>query len=198
MADETLLLASKSPIRAELLRRAGLAVEIRPAAIDERAAEAAWAGAGPPEIACRLAEAKALAVSHEAPGRLVLGADQTLDLDGIRFTKSVDRAAARRTIERLSGRTHRISSGFALARDGAVIRSGVAEARLAMRPLSPGAIERYLDRAGETILGSVGCYQLEALGAALFERVEGDFFTVLGLPLLDVLAALRAERLIEE
>jgi septum formation protein len=188
-----LVLASKSAIRAKILTDAGLPVEARAAGIEERAVEASLAadGATPQSVAGALAAAKAIDVSSRMPGRLVLGADQTLSLGVERFTKPVDIETGRMQLMRLSGQTHALASGAAIARDGLVLWSVVAEARLTMRPLSDEFIATYLDLAGDSVLTSVGGYQFEGLGAHLFERVEGDFFTILGLPLLPALEGLR-------
>lgn len=188
-----LALASKSAIRASILTGAGLPVETRPADIDERAVEAELTGDGasPANVAGALAAAKAVEVSLHLPGRLVVGADQTLALGAERFTKPADREAGRRQLERLSGRAHVLSSGVALAIDGVALWTEVQQARLTMRTLSPTFIESYLDAAGDGARLSVGGYQFEGVGAHLFETVEGDFFTILGLPLLPLLSALR-------
>lgn len=191
---EPLVLASASAIRARILTDAGLPVAVRPSQIDERAVEAALTGddRAPAGVAVALGRAKAIDVSLRAPGVLVIGADQTLSLDGERFSKPADMTAAREQLVRLSGRTHVLASAAAIARDGALLWSGVDEARLAMRELSPEFLDAYLDAAGEGVLSSVGGYRYEGLGAHLFERVDGDFRTVLGLPLTPALAALRA------
>ncbi|MFC7052486.1 Maf family protein [Hansschlegelia quercus] len=186
-----LVLASTSAIRLRVLAEAGLPAEAVGSGVDERAVEVSSGAATPAAVAVSLSQAKALAVSDRMPGRLVLGCDQTLDLDGERFTKPVDRDAARAQLERLSGRTHRLVSGSALARDGLLLWSGFADARLTMRPLSADFIALYLQEAGDAPLSSVGGYQYEGLGAHLFERVDGDDRTVFGLPLLIVLEALR-------
>ncbi|MFC3691437.1 Maf family protein [Chenggangzhangella methanolivorans] len=188
-----LVLASKSEIRAQLLESAHIPTEIRGAEIDERAVEASLSGDGlsPASVAGSLAAAKAIDVSSRMPGRLVLGADQTLALDGERFTKPKDRESGRAQLLKLSGRTHTLASGAALVRDGAVLWSGISKANLTMRELSDEFVEIYLDVTGEAALSSVGGYQYEGAGVHLFEEVEGDFSTILGLPLLLVTAALR-------
>lgn len=187
----TLVLASTSSTRIALLRNAGLVFEARSPGVDERSVEAPLlvAGATPSEIALELARAKALAL--EAPGELVLGADQVLDLDGTRFTKPADRAAAAAQIATLAGRTHRLRTAIVLVRDGDILFEHVSTASLTMRPLSAEAIERYLDAAGESALWSVGAYLLEGVGIQLFLAIEGDYFSILGLPLLPLLAELR-------
>lgn len=188
-----LVLASKSKVRRTLLEAAGIPVEIDPAAIDERAAEAPHAGASPQNIALLLAREKALAVARRRPGALVLGADQTLALGNRRFSKPATIAAAREQLALLSGKTHALHSGVAMARDGAILFETVATARLTMHTLSNDALDAYLSVAGERILLSVGAYQLEGLGVHLFEKIEGDHFTILGLPLLSLLAFFRRE-----
>ena len=188
-----LLLASSSLTRRSLLSNAGIVVEHVAATIDERAIESALAkaGAGPEAVACALSDAKALAVSHDHPGRLVLGSDQTLTCGGQTFHKPADRAAAQAQIASLSGRDHVLTSGFSLVQDGVVLARGADAARMRMRALSGEAIERYLDAAGAAALTSVGAYQLERVGVHLFDQVDGNHFTVLGLPLFGVLHALR-------
>ncbi|MFC2250473.1 Maf family protein [Labrys portucalensis] len=192
-ASPRFILASKSAIRGEMLRAAGLAIEAIPAAIDERGFERRWQAdnLAPDRVAEALAREKALAVSRDAPGAVVIGADQTMALGEQRFSKVATLAQARDKLVVLRGRRHELHSAYALARDGDVIASGVASARLTMRDFSDAFLDDYLARAGEAILGSVGCYQLEGLGVTLFEAIEGDYFTILGLPLLPLLAALR-------
>jgi septum formation protein len=189
---EPLLLASTSATRRALLESAGLPVETEAPGVDERGVEDEAAGLDPPALAARLAEAKALAVSRRRPGRLVLGADQVLDAEGRVLHKAPDRSAAREKLLHLSGRTHALHSAVALARDGALVAAFVDSARLTMRALSPDAIERYLDAVGEAVFRSVGAYEIEGLGVHLFERVEGDHSTILGLPLRPLLERLRA------
>lgn len=192
----TLILASTSSTRIALLKNAGIAFEARSPGVDERALEEPLlaAGAAPTEIALALARAKALAL--DAPGQFVLGADQVLDLDGERFVKPADRAAAAAQIAALSGRTHHLRTAIALASDGAILFEHVSTASLTMRPLSAEAIERYLDEAGESALWSVGAYLLEGVGIQLFSAIEGDYFSILGLPLLPLLAELRQRGLL--
>ncbi|WP_395449128.1 Maf-like protein [Aminobacter sp. UC22_36] len=190
---EKLILASGSPFRKAMLENAGIAVEAIPADLDERALEAplAESGASPEEVALVLAEAKAVAVSEEHPGRLVLGCDQTLSLGDKVFHKPADMEGARRHLLKLSGQTHQLNSAVVLVRDGATLWRHVAVASLTMRELDPGFIGRHLAHVGKKALSSVGAYQIEGEGIQLFEKVEGDHFTIVGLPLLPVLAELR-------
>ena len=188
-----LVLASKSKVRRTLLESAGILVEIDPADIDERAAEAPHAGATPEQIALLLAREKALAVARRRPGLLVLGADQTLALGNRRFSKPATVSTAREQLASLAGKTHALHSGAAVARDGKILFETIATAHLTMRALSNDALDAYLAAAGERILSSVGAYQLEGLGVHLFEKIEGDHFTILGLPLLPLLAFFRRE-----
>lgn len=188
-----LILASQSPFRRMLMENAGLAFRAEAAAIDERAAEAVLAAGNPtPEaIAEALAIEKAKDVAGRNPGALVIGSDQTLSLEGRVFHKPADMAEAKGHLQAMSGRTHSLNCGIALVRDGEMLWHHVAVARLTMRPLSEEFIDRHLTRVGTRVLASVGAYQLEGEGVQLFERIEGDYFTILGLPLLPLLAKLR-------
>ncbi|KMO22869.1 Maf family nucleotide pyrophosphatase [Methylobacterium indicum] len=191
-----LLLASTSPTRRALLESAALTVETHAPGVDERAVEAQAAGLSPADLAERLAAAKAATVADQAPDRVVIGADQVLDLDGTVFHKPADRAGAATHLARLQGRTHALHSAVALAVDGAVAEVFVATARLTMRPLDATGIDAYLDAAGSAVTGSVGAYQLEGVGIHLFDRIEGDHSTILGLPLPPLLARLRERGLL--
>ena len=195
----SIVLASGSPARRTLLANAGIAFTTESAALDERAVEAPLLarGATPAEIATALAEAKAAEVSRRLPDALVIGADQTLDCDGHRGTKSKTLAEARSQLQRLVGRSHRLHSAVAVAKAGAVVWRHRDSATLTMRSLAPSEIDAYLARVGEHVLKSVGVYQLEREGIRLFERIDGDYFTILGLPLLPLLAYLRGEGAIE-
>lgn len=187
-----IVLASASTVRARLLHDAGVPFEVRPSALNEDEAKARYHGDGPEGVACRLAEAKALA-APAAPGDLVIGADQTLELDGELINKATDLAEARARLGRLRGREHRLHSAAALVRDGEVVWRGVHSPRLVMRAFSEAFLSTYLTDHGAAALSSVGCYLLEGAGAQLFERIDGDYFAILGLPLIELLAALRAE-----
>jgi septum formation protein len=194
--EHPLILASQSRARQMLLANAGIDFEAVPADIDERAVQQASGLVAPGDIATLLAREKALWVSSRKPGRFVIGADQTLALGTRLFAKPAGRAEAKEQLRALAGNRHELHSGVAVARDGKILFSDVAVARMSMRPLTGAEIRSYLDHAGEAVTSSVGVYQLEGLGVHLFERIEGDHFTILGLPLLPLLAFLRGERLL--
>lgn len=199
MTAAPLILASGSVFRQKMLADAGVPFELILPDVDERALEAPLAESGtPPEdVAAVLAEAKAAAVSAANPGRLVLGCDQTLSLDDRIFHKPKDMEEARRHLLALSGRTHRLNSAAVLARDGEAAWRHTGTARMTMRTLDPLFIGRHLARVGGKALSSVGAYQIESEGAQLFEAIEGDHFTIVGLPLLAILAALRSQGMID-
>ena len=192
------VLASGSVTRAAMLRHAGLDFTIEAASVDEdevkRALRAEGADAG--RAAEALAELKAVRVSRRRPGALVIGADQILDCGGAWFDKPADRAAARRDLATLRGRDHQQITAACVACDGVRIWHKTQRARLTMRVFSDDFLDRYLDAAGDGILGCVGGYQLEGVGVQLFSRVEGDYFAILGLPLLPLLDFLRGHRVI--
>jgi septum formation protein len=193
---DQLILASQSRARQMLLTNAGIAFETIPADIDERAVQQASGLTTPRDIAALLAREKALWVSLRQVGKYVIGADQTLALGDRLFSKPAGRAQAAEQLRALAGRAHELHSAIAVARDGKILFADVAIARMTMRPLDEAGIDAYLDAAGEAVNSSVGAYQLEGLGVHLFERIEGDHFTILGLPLLPLLAFLRSEQLL--
>jgi septum formation protein len=190
-----LVLASGSAARARLLTAAGVDFVVDPASLDEAALLPRGIEASAAALA--LAQAKALSVAARHPGVLVLGGDSVLDFNGELVSKSLDVAAARALLARLAGQTHRIVSAAILVRDGTVLWRHVDEGRLTMRPLSEAFLGAYLAEEAPAILASVGCYHLEGRGAQLFDKVEGDFFSILGLPLLEVLAALREQGVLD-
>lgn len=175
------------------MKNAGLDFEAIPAEIDEREIERSSGGRcrGPSELAVELARKKALDVSRRLPSAVVIGCDQTMSLGDRIFHKPADIAEARTNLMVLRGRTHRLNSAVALARNGAILWSDVGIAEVTMRDFSDEFLDLYLTRMAETVLRSVGAYQLEGEGIQLFERIEGDYFTILGLPLLPLLAQLR-------
>jgi septum formation protein len=191
LAEKPLVLASRSKVRQALLEGAGIPVDVRPADLDERRLESSAVSQLPGAIAAHLAREKARAVAASHRGRLTLGADQTLALGAERFSKPADSAAARAQLRALSGRTHELHSAIAFVQDGAVMFEHVGVARLTMRAFSEKFLDLYLETAGSAATTSVGAYQLESFGIQLFERVDGDYFTVLGLPLLQALEFLR-------
>jgi len=188
-----LVLASGSAIRRTLLEAAGVPVEPIPPELDERAVEAKAGEAAPSAVATLLAREKARKVAGLYPHRAVLGADQILVMHGRRFTKPRDRAGAREQLRALCGDTHELHCAAALVRDGAVLFETADSARLTMRKFSASFLESYLDAAGEAVTATVGGYQVEGPGIQLFDRVEGDHFGILGLPLLPLLAFFRQQ-----
>ena len=197
-AAPRVILASASAARRDLLRNAGVAIDIEAARIDEAEIKKSLKaeGASSRVAAESLAELKALRIARNRPGCLVIGADQMLDLEGRWFDKPVDRAAAATQLRALSGRTHKLISALVVVREEARLWHHVAEARLTMRQLSDDFIEAYLNQAGTEVCASVGAYQLEGIGAQLFAKIEGDYFTILGLPLLPLLDFLRNHRVL--
>jgi septum formation protein len=193
LAEEPLVLASKSRIRQTLLEAAGIPIDVRPADLDERGLERDAAAEAPGAIAAHLAREKAVAVGKLYPSRLTLGADQVLALGNQRFAKPADRAAARAQLRALRGRTHELHSAIAFVENAKVIFEYVGVARLTMRDFTERCLDDYLEAVGNAATTSVGGYQLEGLGIQLFERVDGDYFTVLGLPLLEALGFLRRQ-----
>ncbi|UWF58851.1 Maf-like protein [Brucella sp. 2716] len=196
---DKLVLASKSPFRSALLKNAGIEFSTASADIDERAVEAPLyeSGATPEDVAQILAEAKAIDVSEKNPGAVVIGCDQTLSLGDEIFHKPHDMEAARRQLLKFSGKTHQLNSAVVLARDGKMLWRHVSIAHMTMRDLDAGFIGRYLGRVGDIALSSVGAYQVEGPGIQLFEKIDGDYFTIVGLPLLPLLAELRREKCID-
>ena len=191
-----LMLASQSRARQTLLANAGIEFVAVAAGIDERAVQQASSLSAPGDIAALLAREKALSVSMRRPNNFVIGADQTLALGTRLFTKPDSRAQAAEQLRMLAGNSHELHSAVAVARDGKILFESADMARMTMRRLGEAEIEAYLNEAGAAVISSVGAYQLEGPGVHLFERVEGDHFTILGLPLLALLAFLRTERLL--
>lgn len=191
-----LILASKSAARREMLTGAGVPFAVRVADVDENAVKATFNPADAAGLAEELARVKALAVSRLEPDAWVLGADQTLAFDGGLVSKARDLDEARARLSAMRGRTHHLHSGAALAKGGEVVWSGVDTAGMQVRDFSDGFLDAYLAAEGEGLLACVGSYRLEGMGAQLFERIEGDYFTVLGLPLWTVLDQLRRHRVV--
>jgi septum formation protein len=189
--SETLILASKSAARRAMLENAGVPFEVRVAGVDEDAIKAASADLDAAALAVRLAEAKALVVSRDDETAWVLGSDQTLAFDGGLVSKAKSLDAARDRLKSMRGKPHQLHSGAALAIKGQVVWSGVDTVQMRMRDFSDTFLDAYLAAEGEALLSCVGAYRLESLGSQLFEAVDGDYFTVLGLPLWSVLAELR-------
>jgi septum formation protein len=191
-----LILASQSRARQALLANAGIAFEVIPAEIDEREIQRASGLSAPGDIALLLARQKAIWVSSRQGDKIVVGADQTLALGKRLFSKPAGRAQAADQLRTLAGNSHELHSAVAVARDGNILFETVTVARMTMRQLSEPEINAYLDEAGDAVTTSVGTYQLEGLGIHLFESIEGDHFTILGLPLLPLLAFLRSQQLL--
>ncbi|MCP3393732.1 Maf family nucleotide pyrophosphatase [Bradyrhizobium sp. CCGB12] len=191
-----LILASQSSARKMLLANAGLEFKTITADIDERGIQAASRLSNPREIGLLLAREKAKAVSANHPESYVIGADQTLALGDRLFNKPAGRAQALAQLRDLAGNSHELNSAMAVAHNGQIVFEDVSVARMTMRQMTEAELSAYLDAAGDAVTTSVGAYQLEGLGIHLFERIEGDHFTILGLPLLPLLAFLRRERLV--
>lgn len=193
---DPLILASQSRARQTLLANAGVNFETIPVQFDERAVQHASSLSAPGDIAALLAREKSLFVSTRLSGRYVIGADQTLALGTRLLSKPSGRPQAAEQLHALAGQSHELCSAVAVARDGKILFEKVAIARMTMRKLGETEIDAYLDEAGVAVTSSVGAYQLEGLGVHLFEHIEGDYFTILGLPLLPLLGFLRSERLL--
>ena len=195
-----LVLASGSRSRRQMLDAAGLTFDVAPADVDERAIretlQADDSGIEPADVAEVLARTKAETISRQRPDALVIGADQVLALGDEIFEKPADLAGARGHLQKLRGRTHQLHAAVVLAQGGEVVWAQVDTASLTMHSFSPLFLETYLTLAGTVICESVGAYQLEGLGVQLFQRIEGDYFTILGLPLLPLLAELRTRKVI--
>lgn len=194
--DQPLVLASGSAVRRMLLHSVGIPVEVCPTSIDERAIEARANLSAAAEVAALLAREKALAGATSQPGRLVLAADQTLALGARRFSKPANRDMAREQLSALRGRTHELHSAIATVRNREILFEHIASARLTMREFSDQFLDDYLDQIGPAATVSVGGYQLEGAGVQLFDKIEGDYSTILGLPLLPLLAWLRRHGLL--
>ncbi|MEM1376966.1 MAG: Maf-like protein [Pseudomonadota bacterium] len=189
----TIVLASTSPFRKAILDNAGLEFQAAKAEIDERAAEKPLleTGADAEDIASLLAEAKALDVSPRFPSAYVIGGDQTLSMEGELFHKVSDFDEARRRLIAMSGKAHQLNSALAIVRDGETLWRHISVVNVHMRSYSPVFVGQYLAQAGEAVLKSVGVYQVEGIGIQLIDRIEGDYFSVIGLPLLPLLDQLR-------
>lgn len=188
-----LVLASTSPARRHLLEAVRLVFEVSPPGVDEALERDRFFSNGGrlPDLAAHLAGLKALDVSRRSPEAYVIGADQTLVCNGHLFSKPGDRQGVIETLRQLNGQSHMLSSAVALAKSGKIAWTETAEAHLFMRLLSDEAIEAYAETAGSSVFGCVGAYQIEGIGLTLFDRIEGDHTTILGLPMLPLLAALR-------
>lgn len=196
LGKHPLITASQSSARKMLLANAGLEFKAVTADIDERGIQLASALSNPREIALLLAREKAKAISASYPGSYVIGADQTTALGNRLFNKPAGRPQALAQLRDLAGNSHELNSAVAVAHDGQIVFEDVSVARMTMREMTEDELSIYLDAAGDAVTTSVGAYQLESPGIHLFERIEGDHFTILGLPLLPLLAFLRRERLV--
>ncbi|EJF90982.1 Maf family nucleotide pyrophosphatase [Bartonella tamiae] len=197
MSADSLILASLSPFRAELLKNAGVNFAIEGAQIDERKVEATFDERSPETIAINLSQAKACDVSKRFPSALIIGCDQTLDFNGQLLHKAATMEDARQRLLTLSGKIHYLHSAISLFKNGTHLWSDVSTATMTMRILAPDYIGRYLSRVGQDVLSSVGAYQIEGEGIQLFDKIEGDSFTIIGLPLLQLLKKLRAMGVID-
>ncbi|HEY4344032.1 MAG TPA: Maf family protein [Parvibaculum sp.] len=196
MSPSPLILASGSAVRATLLRNAGLEFGVEDSRVDEDAVKKRFAGGDTDALALKLAEEKALTVSRANLAAFVIGADQILSCDGDRFDKPRDMDEARANLRRFRARMHTLHSGVVLALGGEIVWRHADQAHLTMRDFPESFLDWYLATLGEKIRTSVGCYQLEGPGIQLFERIEGDYFTILGLPLLPLLAELRRREVV--
>lgn len=195
----SLVLASASPFRRMLLENAGISFQARAADIDERAieGEVERQGSSPEEVALILAEAKARNVGEDFPDDIIIGSDQTMSLGARVYHKPRDMDEARGHLLSLSGQVHQLNSGIVLMRGDDILWKHVASARMSVRVLHPEFIDAHLARVGKKALSSVGAYQLEGEGIQLFDKIDGDYFTILGLPMLPLLAKLRELRVID-
>lgn len=196
LPSDELILASASRVRSQLLTAAGLSHRVVPSAVDEREFEKRLRGKGPEEIALTLSQAKAIAISERHSGYVVLGCDQILSLNGELLHKPQNLQKAREQLLRLRGKCHELNSAATLARDGAIIFQTIEVARISIRQFSDEFLDKYLASLGDQILLSVGCYQVEGEGIQLFERIEGDIFTIMGLPLMPLLAFMREAEMV--
>jgi septum formation protein len=196
MSPSPLILASGSAVRATLLRNAGLEFGVEDSRVDEDAVKKRFAGGDTDALALKLAEEKALTVSRANLAAFVIGADQILSCDGDRFDKPRDMDEARANLRRFRARMHTLHSGVVLALGGEIVWRHADQAHLTMRDFPESFLDWYLATLGEKIRTSVGCYQFEGPGIQLFERIEGDYFTILGLPLLPLLAELRRREVV--
>jgi septum formation protein len=196
----TVILASASEARATMLREAGVHVDIVPARVDEDAIKEAFRAEGiaARDLADALAEAKARQVSMQSGDALVIGGDQVLVADGVTYDKPRDRAEARAQLAALRGGGHELLSAAVIYESGAPVWRHIGAARLTMRPFSDAFLDAYLDAEGDAVLSTVGGYRIEGRGAQLFSRVGGDYFSILGMPLLEVLGFLRARKVLVE